>query len=210
MLFQSFQRIMFVGDSITDADRTGAAGPYGNGYVNLLRNSFLARYPELNLTFINLGVGGDTVRNLDARWERDVISQFMDWLVVCIRINDVWRHFAYDHTQAVPVDEYLNTLRRLLQRARSARNAHLILMTPYMIEPGNSGNLMRRLMDVYGQSLAGLAKEFGAVLVDTQAAFDAVLKSTTPAFWSNDQIHVGPPGHMVIAQAFMRAVGFAL
>ncbi len=209
MLFKSFQRIMFIGDSITDADRAGASAPYGNGYVNLLRNSFLARYPEMNLTFMNLGVGGDTVRNLDARWERDVISQFIDWLVVFVGINDVWRHFAFDHTQAVPVDEYTKTLRRLLQRARSARNANLILMTPYMIEP-NPTNLMRGLMNVYGQSLTLLAREFNAVVVDTQAAFDAVLKTTTPTFWSNDQIHVGPPGHMVIAQAFMKAVGFAL
>lgn len=209
MLFKQHQRILFIGDSITDADRAGMSAPYGNGYVSMVRNFMVARYPEYNLTFINRGVGGNTVRNLSARWERDVIAERPHWVSVMIGINDVWRHFAYNAQEAVPLDEFQNTLRRLLQRVRESIRANPILMTPYMIENNRSAP-MRQLMDVYGKTIELLAAEFGAPLVRTQAAFDEVLKVTPPSFWSSDKIHPGGPGHALIALAFLRTVGFEL
>src|SRR4051812_30904703 len=94
MLLTAHQKILFAGDSITDAGRRSLAAPYGEGYVSMVRNFVLARYPELGLTFVNRGVAGDTVRDLDARWERDVIAERPDWLAVFIGINDVWRAFG--------------------------------------------------------------------------------------------------------------------
>ena len=209
MLFESGQTILFVGDSITDAERTGTAPPYGTGYVALVRNLLLARYPELGLSIVNHGVGGDTTRDLAARWERDVVAVRPDWLVCMIGINDVWRAFGGIASQAVPLPEYTTRLRTLLDRARQATGARLILMTPYMIEP-NLAQPMRRQMDVYGAAVREIAEQYDAVFVDTQAAFDAVLQTTLPSAWAEDQIHPNGPGHAVIALAFLRAVGFTL
>src|SRR6266568_1449230 len=123
LLDETKQKIVFIGDSITEADRLTTAAPYGNGYVNMVRNFLLARYPERNLTVVNKGVGGDTVRDLDRRWEADVIAERPNWLSVCIGINDVWRNFEGQPQQAVPLDEFQATLRRLLQRTRDATGA---------------------------------------------------------------------------------------
>ncbi len=209
MLFESRQTILFVGDSITDADRTGATPPYGTGYVALVRNLLLARYPALGLSIVNRGVSGDTTRDLAARWERDVIVLRPDWLVCMIGINDVWRAFGGIVSEAVPLPEYTTRLRTLLDRARQTTGARLILMTPYMIEP-NPAQPMRRQMDIYGAAVGEIAAQYDAVFVDTQAAFDAVLQATPPGAWADDQIHPNGPGHAVIALAFLRAVGFTL
>lgn len=209
MLFTPHQKILLIGDSITDAGRRDRAVPYGDGYVSMVRSFILARYPELALTFVNRGVNGDTTRNLDARWERDVIAERPDWLSVMIGINDVWRGFGGNPHEAVPLPEYEATLRRLLDRARDATGARLILMEPYMIEPDRA-QPMRRQMDQYGEVVRRLAAEHNAVLVRVQAAFDAALASTTPADWADDQIHPNGPGHAVIALAFLRAIGFEL
>ena len=64
MIFGTGQKILFIGDSITDCGRRDAAAPYGNGYMSLVRSFVIARYPELGLSFKNRGVGGDTVRHL--------------------------------------------------------------------------------------------------------------------------------------------------
>ena len=72
------QKIVFIGDSITDCDRRRGRAPYGDGYVNIVRNLLLARYPAYKLTVVNRGIGGDTTRNLAARWERDVIAEQPD------------------------------------------------------------------------------------------------------------------------------------
>jgi len=208
MIFQHGQKVLFVGDSITDCGRREWARPYGDGYVTLVRSLIIARYPELGLTFTNMGVGGDTVRDLATRWERDVLAERPDWLSVMIGINDVWAAFEGDAPdRAVPLAEYDATLRGLLVRATEATGARLILAQPYMIEPDRS-RPMRKAMDAYGDAVRQIASEYGAILVPVQAAFDAVLAHTTPADWASDQIHPNQPGHAVIALAFLQACGF--
>ncbi len=81
MQFKPQQKIVFIGDSITDCGRRGAAEPFGSGYVSIAR-ALLARYPELGLQFVNKGIGGNTVRDLAARWEQDVVAERPDWLSV--------------------------------------------------------------------------------------------------------------------------------
>ena len=106
MIFGQGQRIVMIGDSITDCGRRDAFAPYGNGYVSLVQAFVTARYPELDLAFENRGIGGDTVRHLAARWDDDVIALKPDWLSVKIGINDVWRAFGEKAHEAVPADEY--------------------------------------------------------------------------------------------------------
>jgi lysophospholipase L1-like esterase len=209
MLFTQRQRIVFIGDSITDCGRRDAAAPYGNGYMSMVRNLIAARHPELGLTFLNRGISGNTVRDLAARWETDVIAERPDWLSVKIGINDCWRFFRGRADEAVPLAEYGATLRRLLDRTRAATQARLILMQPYMIE-ADTTDPMRREMDRYSAVVSTLAAECNAVLVPTQAAWDAALAHSRPADWAEDHIHPTAPGHAVIALAFLRAVGFEM
>lgn len=209
MIFQPNQRIVFIGDSITDCGRRDYFQPYGSGYVSHLHDLIVARYPELKLRIVNRGIGGDTVRHLAERWHRDVIGERPDWLSVKIGINDVWRAFGTNSHESVPLPEYEETLRRLLDQAQQQTGTRLILATPYMIEPNRSVP-MRRQMDWYGDVVRKLAPEYDALLVDTQAAFDTVLQHTTPGNWADDQIHPNSAGHMVIALAWLRAVGFEL
>ncbi len=209
MRFSAGEKIVFIGDSITDAGRRQDAPPYGTGYVSLVRAAMLARYPQLELGIVNAGIGGNTARDLHARWETDALAEKPHWLSVKIGINDVWRAFANRPDEAVPLDEYTNTLRALLTRATSGGGTRLILMTPYLIE-ANRDDPMRRTMEQYGAAVKGLAVEFDAVCVDTQGAFDTVLAHTPALFWADDRIHPGLPGHAVLALAWLRAVGFAL
>lgn len=209
MIFEARQKVLFIGDSITDCGRRDVAAPYGSGYVNLVRSFTIARYPELGLTFANRGVGGDTVRHLDRRWRGDVIEERPNWLSVKIGINDVWRAFGENAHEAVPIDEYERSYRRLLQQAVDETGCRLIVAEPYVIEPDRS-DPMRRHMDEYGQVARALAAEFRAVNVRTQEAFDVALESTSPSDWATDRVHPNIEGHAVIAQAFLHAIGFDL
>ncbi|MFI7540040.1 SGNH/GDSL hydrolase family protein [Actinoplanes sp. NPDC049599] len=209
MIFSTGQRVVFIGDSITDCDRRGAAPPYGDGYVELVRSLVVARHPELGLSWVNRGVGGDTVRDLAARWEADAIGTAPDWLSVMIGINDVWHAFGSQPRKAVPLDEYATTLRTLLRRAVDRTGCRLIVAEPYIIEPDRA-EPQRAASDRYGLVAREIGAEFRAVVVRTQDAFDEVLRSTTPADWADDRIHPNRPGHAVIAQAFLRAIGYQL
>lgn len=209
MIFEHGQRIAFIGDSITDAGRRDDAAPYGRGYMALVRAFVTARYPELDLDWDNRGIGGDTVRHLAARWDEDVIALKPDWLSVKIGINDVWRKYGQRPDEAVPVAEYEETLRGLLRRAVDETGCKLIIAEPYVIEKNPSDPQLVDTLEM-AQVARRLANEFGAVNVQTQEAFDAVLRHSEPSAWADDRIHPNLAGHAVIAQAFLRAIGFEL
>ena len=208
LVFRPGQRLVFIGDSITDAGRRQpGTQPYGNGYVHLARAFLVARYPALGLDITNQGIGGNTVRDLDQRWEQDVVALRPDWLSVKIGINDVWRTVAGRHKEAVPLEEYVATYERLLARARDATGARLILMEPYVIE-ADRADRFRALIDQYLPVVHRLAEQFGAILIRTQAAFDEALLAQPAAYWAEDRVHPNAPGHAVIARAWLRGVGY--
>lgn len=208
VVFQAGQRLVFIGDSITDAGRRQPiTAPFGNGYVHLARAFLVARYPALGLAIVNQGIGGNTVRDLAGRWEQDVVALRPDWLSVKIGINDVWRTVAGRQADAVPLDEYAGTYERLLSRAAEAIGARLILMEPYVIE-ADRADPFRVLIDQYIPVVHQLAERFGAILIRTQDAFDEALRAQPARYWADDRVHPNAPGHAVIARAWLRGVGY--
>jgi lysophospholipase L1-like esterase len=214
MLPTAGQKLLFIGDSVTDCDRARPVGEglfdsIGKGYVRLVDGLLAAFHPETPIRVVNMGVSGNTVRDLAARWETDVVAQRPDWLAVMIGINDVWRQFDLPRQGelAVPLEEYRATLDRLVEGIRP-RLAGLVLMTPFFIEP-HRGDAMRARMDQYGAAVREVAARHRAILVDTQAAFDRVLAHQHSSALAWDRIHPNHLGHMVLARAVLDGLGFA-
>lgn len=211
------QRLVFIGDSVTDMGRTrngdapseGLFEPLGKGYPHVVSGLLNAFYPERLIRITNVGNSGNTVRNLKERWQRDVIDLKPDWLSIMIGINDVWRQFDVPQLPDPPVmpDEYRETLRDLVVRTKPLLAGGLVLMTPYFIEP-NRSDLMRARMDEYGAICKEIAKETDVIFVDTQAEFDKILKYRYSAYITWDRVHPNIYGATVIARAFLKAVDF--
>jgi lysophospholipase L1-like esterase len=206
-------KLVMIGDSITDAGRAKPVGEgmgeaLGKGYVAQVDALLTSAYPEYRVRVVNMGTSGNTARDLAGRWQGDVLALKPDWLSVMIGTNDVWRQFdsPLRPELAVQPEEYEATYRKILADVRPALKG-LVLMTPFYIEP-NRNDAMRARMDQYGAIVKKLAPEFDALFVDTQAAFDAVLKHVYPATLAWDRVHPSATGHMILARAFLNAVGF--
>lgn len=206
--------LVMVGDSITDCQRTypdnseGLPADLGKGYVNFVNGLLTACYPSYRIQVLNRGVAGDTVRELNARWQDDVLNLKPDWLSVCIGINDVWQHFdtQYQLASLVTLDEYRRILEELLQKTTPVLKG-LILLTPYFVIP-NRTNAMRSMMDEYGEVVRQLATKYNACLVDTQDSIDQALVHLDPAILAWDLAHLTPVGHMILARAYLQAIDF--
>jgi lysophospholipase L1-like esterase len=213
MKLEKGQKLVMIGDSITDCGRVRPAGEglgeaLGKGYVALVDAQLAAAYPKLGIRIVNKGLGGNRVRELKARWQEDVIALKPDWASIMIGINDVWRQFdlprqAEEH---VLPDEYESTLGELIQQTRPKVKG-LVMLTPYFIEP-NVQDAMRARMDQYSAIVRKIAKVNDAILIDTQAAFDEVLATYHPMTLAWDRVHPNLTGHMVIARAFLKGIGF--
>lgn len=203
------QGLLFIGDSIADCGRgqpVGTGNRLGNGYVSLVNTLLTAVYLERRIRVMNTRSCGHTVRDLAARWKRDVLDLKPDWFSIMVDINNVWRQFdcpleAHSHVRP---DVYEQTLRGLVN---STRVKGLVLMSPYSIENNRSDD-MRQSMDQSGAIVRKIAKEKKPVFVDTQAAFDSALKHLPSEMFAWDRVHPGTPGHMIIARAFLDGIGF--
>lgn len=207
--------LLFIGDSITDCGRArpvGEANPWnwgeiGDGYVRNVAAWLGAAYPSRGIRVRNVGSSGNTIRDLKDRWQTDVLDLAPDWLSVMIGINDVWRQLdsPLAPERGVGLDEYAATLEKLVGSTRPALRG-MVLMTPFVVE-GRKDDAFRARMDEYGAVVQDIAARHDALLVDTQAAFDALCEHAHPTSIAWDRIHPGPVGHMAIARAWLAAVG---
>ena len=213
MLFDQNDKILFIGDSISDYERTR---PVGEGLFNAWGRSYVAdvgsllgcMYPEMHLRIVNMGISGNQCRDLEARWQTDVFDQNPDWVSVLIGINDVWRQFDSSEIkeQHVSPEDFRTCYERLI-KSTLPRVKGMILMTPYFMEP-NRDDPMRRRMDEYGAITKELAEKYHLTIVDLQAGWDKLFQHMHPMNIAWDRVHPNQIGCMYIAKQFLSAIGF--
>lgn len=214
MLFSQNEKIVFIGDSISDYERKR---PVGEGLFNAWGRSYIADigallgavYPQLNLRVVSMGVSGDRIVDLEARWQTNLLDLKPDWACVLIGINDVWRQFdsPAQTEEHVPPRQYRETYERLIEKTLP-RVKGMILMTPYFMEP-NQNDPMRKRMDEYTAIVKELAQQYGLLCVDLQSAWDELFTHMHPCNIAWDRVHPNQTGCMYIARQFLKAVGFA-
>ena len=201
---------LFAGDSITDCGRREDPEGLGSGYVRYVHSWLLARSPADAPRVLNRGVGGDTIRDLADRWERDVIDAGADVVSVKIGINDVWRQL-HDKPSQVFLPEYVETYGRLLAELTRARPAvRVVLCEPSVISPPASGGEGNRRLLPYAMAVREIAAQFKGhvafavplhgVCVEAEAA-----RPEHP--WWPDGVHPKEAGHMLLARTWLNEAG---
>ena len=208
MIFEDGDRIVFAGDSVTDM---GSAQPVGEGlfdnvgrsYVRIVENMLAAVYPERRIRVTNSGVGGNTSRDLLARFDRDVTSLAPDWVSICIGINDVWRQFdtpaMFDY-QVMP-DEYESNLKKMILAVKEKVKG-IFILSPYYMEP-NRLDPMRARMDEYVEICRKLSEKHGCVFVDFQKLYEDYCKVRHSTYIAWDRIHPNQVGATLMAREFL-------
>lgn len=207
MIFENGQRLVMIGDSITDCGRVrpvGSGAGLGSGYVSIVNALLASKYPEINVEILNTGISGNRVTDLRDRWQDDVLALKPDWLSIMIGINDVWRHFDRPMGDQVELDEYTEILEHLIKNTLPSITG-LILMTPYFIE-SNIDDPMRKMMDEYSAVVKKLSDKYNAIFIDVQLAFDEYLKYRSTQTLCGDRVHPDLVGHTVIANAFLNKI----
>ncbi len=116
---QDGERMLFIGDSITDCGRRDRAMPLGDGYVSMFTELATARYPERNIDWVNMGIGGNRITHLKERWQTDMIDHRPDRLSIKIGINDLNSSRRGD-PDGVPSDQYKRNYDEILTSSRQA------------------------------------------------------------------------------------------
>ena len=204
-IFSQGDVVLFQGDSITDfgRDRLDPAN-MGNGYAYIAASLFSARYPELGVTFLNRGVGGDRTGDMLLRWQKDCIALQPDWVSILIGINDTWRFF--DSGMRTTAAEFAENLRAMLEDVRTRTQASLILCEPFVLPVPEDRAAWREDLDPKIHIIRSLAREYGAIYVPFDGLFAQASTRQELAYWAADGVHPTPAGSALMAEAWLSAI----
>ena len=118
-LLKAGDRMVFLGDSITEQQI----------YTRYVMNYFALRYPGLNISFRNAGVGGDTSFGGLLRLQRDVLSLKPTVVSICFGMND-GHYIKFD--QAL-YDKYMTGMTGLVAKLKEA-GVKVVLLTPGCVD----------------------------------------------------------------------------
>ena len=204
LLFQSGEKVLFIGDSITDCGRRNENTPLGQGYVLKITELITAKYPERQIEYVNMGIGGDIVEGLENRWDTDVIAENPDWVSVKIGINNASRQLNQEVSNEDYLPEWEECYRRILTRVKNELSAPIFLFEIFYIEE-DVQNPRPLAVDAYNERIHKLADEFHARLIRTNEAFDKAVAARPGALWTTqDGVHPNAEGHTLMALEFLK------
>ncbi|WP_438431809.1 SGNH/GDSL hydrolase family protein [Gorillibacterium sp. sgz500922] len=197
--------VLFQGDSITDWGRNREESEsLGHGYALLVAAEFGRRYPEKKVRFLNRGIGGNRVVDLQERWQRDCLDLKPDWVSIYIGINDTWRR--YDNNEPTGTEAFYEGYRKLIQRTLEGTDAGILLVEPFVLPYPEDRKAWREDLDPKIQAVRELAREFHTPYVALDGLFAAACSKAEPEYWAADGVHPTAAGHAIIAKAWLEAM----
>ncbi|MFD5508517.1 SGNH/GDSL hydrolase family protein [Streptomyces sp. NPDC127051] len=212
--------VMFTGDSITDCRRLESEDGLGFGYPLRVAGEWGLRYPDRPVTWLNTGIGGDKVMDLEARWRTDVLDARPDVVSILVGVNDMGWHTIDPEGHVISAEEFEAGYDRLLAPLAEA-GTELILVEPFLlpihgtVEAGGGGVLIgekereewRTDLDPKIQVVRKLARRYGAHLLAADGMFaELAAAAGGPEHWAADGVHPTPAGHAALAAAWLRLV----
>jgi lysophospholipase L1-like esterase len=202
-------RVVFYGDSITDQRL----------YTTFVETYALTRFPKLPVTFVHSGWGGDRVTGggggpIELRMQRDILAYKPTVMTMMLGMND-GGYRAFDqglfNTYTTGYERILDTVK---QGAPGVRFT-LIQPSPYddvTRPPGFPGGYNAILLR-YSDYIKDTAAKRNLGLADLNTPVVAMLQkanATDPALAQKilpDRVHPGPAGHLIMAEALLKAWG---
>lgn len=205
------KRILFQGDSITDAgrDRNNYYG-LGWGYAYLVKGTLGVECPN-DYEFLNRGVSGNRIVDLYARIKADFINLKPDYASIYIGVNDVWHEIESQNGVDTPKFEKIYTM--LIDEVQAAcPGIKLIIIAPYVLEGRNTCNTeekpdrLERFQKDVAEKVAvakKIAEKYGLPLIELQPAFDEACKKAPAEHWTGDGVHPTVCGHELIKRLWI-------
>jgi lysophospholipase L1-like esterase len=218
------RRVLWLGDSIT----------HDGKYVSFIEYCLQRRFPDVTFDFIAIGLGSETVSGLSenshpfprpcvfTRLQAALDAVKPATVVACYGMNDgIYHPQSQERTRA-----FQDGIHRL-SAAVHASEAQFILLTPTPFEPGLVKNPQPatapdfgysrpftnydRVLREYGRWELSLPVGEARLVIDLHTPLDEYLarrhQQDPGAMLTTDGVHPKPLGHLLMAQAVLRAMG---
>lgn len=200
---QKKQRIVFFGDSITEA------GVKPTGFITRLGEMLKQKGLDNNYELMGAGIGGNKVYDLYLRMEDDVLAKNPDVVVVWVGVNDVWHKRTFGTgTDPDKFEKFYNAIIKKLQ----AKNIKVLVCTPAAIgEKTDFSNELDGDLNKYAGIIRNIAKNNNCPLIDLRKLFLSYNLANNKdnkesGILTTDRVHLNDAGNNAVADAMYKAL----
>lgn len=199
-------KILFQGDSITDAGRDHRNyHNMGKGYPKYASELLSAAFPETDFEFINFGISGNRTCQLFDRLYTDGIAFQPDVISILIGINDIWHRYSAGRIATTDLQIETN-YRAILDRLKRETNAKIVILSPYILDAEEVDSMREDLASLL-PIVRSLAKEYADVYIPLDELFEEAVKTQpSPRYYSDDGVHPNVNGAAFIGRIYAEAV----
>ncbi|GAB2824766.1 SGNH/GDSL hydrolase family protein [Ferruginibacter profundus] len=200
---QKKQRIVFFGDSITQA------GANPGGYIMRIDSMCNAEGKKAGYEFMGAGIGGNKVYDLYLRMEEDVLAKNPDMVFIYVGVNDVW-HKATSGT-GTDADKFEKFYQAIIKKLKD-KNIKVVLCTPATIgEKNDFSNPQDGDLNQYSKIIRDLATKNSLPLVDLRKIFLAYNLTNNPenktkGILTTDGVHLNAKGNQLVADEMWKLI----
>ena len=202
-LLQKKQRIVFFGDSITQA----GVGP--TGFITRMGEMLKQKGLDNDYELVGAGIGGNKVYDLYLRMEDDVLAKNPDVVVIWVGVNDVWHKRTFGTgTDPDKFEKFYNAIIKKLQ----AKNIKVLICTPAAIgEKTDFSNELDGDLNKYAGIIRNIAKNNNCPLIDLRKlTLDYNLANNKDnkdkGVLTADGVHLNDIGNNTVAEAMYKAL----
>ena len=191
-------KLLFQGDSITDADRV-RENPLdlGTGYPYYAAQLLRAQHPDVDFTF------WDETQHLLARIEPDLIALQPDVVSLLIGINDTWHHA--DARDWMPLSVFEARYRQVLERIRNETKAKLMVIEQYLFPVPDKTYFAEDLAPKQA-CVRALAKEYADVFLPAHELAQQAAAARGSDTFTADGVHLNETGARWLAETYAKAI----
>lgn len=200
-------KIVFLGDSITDAYRDKSDfHNLGRGYAFYSAQLLREKYPDAEFEFVNLGRDGYKTNTTLEGWS--LISgdglKDADIVSIMLGVNDTWHYIEQGKT--MPDEEYESCYREIIRRVKEeAPNSKLLMFEHYLLPWAGRENWAPDI-DRKIRIVRKIAAELADAFVPTDGLLAELLLKHEPSEIAADGIHPIELGARAIAGFYVNAV----
>ena len=206
------KRIIFQGDSITDAcrDRENLDN-LGIGYPTLVKAELGFENPE-KFDFQNRGISGNRIVDVYSRIKLDIINLKPDYLSILIGVNDVWHELSRQN--GVDAEKFEKLYCMMLDEIYEALpNVKIMILEPFVLEGSatcsteeepDKWNTFKTEVKKRAQKARSVAQKYNIPFISLQDKFDVLAEKTENSYWLSDGVHPTTAGHELIKREWIK------
>lgn len=192
--------IVFLGDSITDADRKESPNQLGHGYVNMFSEKINHQDQQLNI--INKGIDGQFTEQIAQSLHSECIFLHPDYVSILVGINDIGLLVASDVSEQEKLymlEDSIRAYHEMLFDLSRETTAKIITLEPFIFPKDGAFEEWIPWQKKMSKNIHKLARNYGASFVPLQEPLEQKIKELGYDAITTDGMHLTDTGHEILA-----------